>query len=541
MTTEIDFGSLGLREELVAACQGHGYRLTMAIQRLAIPHLLAGKDLLIQAKTGSGKTLAYGLPILQQDPQQTERPEALIITPTRELARQVAAELTWAGATLHRQVQLVDGGGRAERQRSQLARGCQIVVATPGRLLDLLRSGAIGIDRVRTFVLDEADELIQRGFADELAAIAALLPEKRQTILCSATIPVEVEMLAKQYARRPERVGEVAGKDLPAEVSHQIVYTSIDERTADLITWLKLERPYQALIFTGSRKEADELTPFLHEAGLDVEAFHGELSPVRRRQLIDRFRAGDLPILVATDIAARGLDLPGVTHVVNHSLPRGLGAYVHRTGRTGRAGRKGVAISLVIPQELDRLERLKTTFAFSALTIKGAKAGEVRALHSEKHKQGRDERRGLTVKRAADKERKAMLLATEGPSRGRGGKGKFVPPGKVEPSAEGRSRFAPTQAIRDGIAPVEGPPAGNASRGRPAAEKGRSTSSARPGRPAKGPGKPSGPRPTGKTWDVDKEGVPGPPRPGRPAGKSWDADNPAGAGAGRPARPAGKS
>jgi ATP-dependent RNA helicase DeaD len=411
MSSAKDFADLGLRAELVAACRSKGFRTAMPIQTQAIPALLGGQDALIQAKTGSGKTLSYGLPMLQTEPSQAERPEGLVITPTRELAGQVAGELSWAGAAVGRTVQLIAGGGRTEKQQTQLAKGCNIVVGTAGRLLDLVRRGGLHLNKVRFLVLDEADELLQRGFGEDLDALADLLPADRQTVLCSATIPVEVETLAKRFMRRPQRIGGTAGKELPAEVTHRVVFTTIDERTDDLIAWLKLERPYQALIFTGSRSEADELTPALQSAELDAETFHGDLSAVRRRQLIERFRSGDLAILVATDIAARGLDLPGVTHVVNHSLPKGIGPYVHRTGRTGRAGKTGMAVSLVIPQETDRLERLRAAFAFEAVTVRGPKAGEVRPLRTEKMKQSRQERRGLTKRWAAEAEVKAEKRA----------------------------------------------------------------------------------------------------------------------------------
>jgi ATP-dependent RNA helicase DeaD len=402
MSSPTDFAGLGLRAEFVTACRQRGFRTAMPIQALAIPILLAGRDALIQAKTGSGKTLAYGLPLMQADLRQSDRPEALVVTPTRELASQVATELAWAGTAVGHSVQLIAGGGRTEKQQAQLAKGCNVVVGTAGRLLDLARGGGLHLDRVRFLVLDEADELLQRGFGDDLDALATMLPQQRQTVLCSATIPVEVETLAKRFMRNPQRVGGAAGKELPAEVTHRVVFTSIEDRNEDLIAWLKQERPYQALIFTGSRSEADDLTPVLMQAGQDAETFHGDLSAVKRRQLIERFRSGDLAVLVATDIAARGLDLPGVTHVVNHSLPKGLGAYVHRTGRTGRAGKTGMAVSFVIPQETDRLERLRQAFAFEAVTVRGPKAGEVRPLRTEKMKQSRQERRGLTKRWEAE-------------------------------------------------------------------------------------------------------------------------------------------
>lgn len=390
-----NFASLGLKEELVTALAGRGYRMPMPIQAAVLPDALDGHDLLVQAKTGSGKTLAYGLPILQHDPSQPQTPEALVLAPTRELGRQVEAELSWAGAALGRTVVGLFGGGRLDKQTVQLKRGANVVVATPGRLAELVEQGALHLGKCRFLVLDEVDELLQRGFGAEIQAIVDQLPKQRQTIFCSATVPVEVDTLARELGRQVRRVALSAGRDVPAEVTHRVVYTDPETRDADIAAWLRLERPYQCIVFTGSRQEAEALTTALAGESFEVEYFHGDLSPAKRRRLIDRFRSGDLPCLVATDIVARGMDLPGVTHVVNHSLPKTIGAYVHRTGRTGRAGRAGMAVSFVVPQEVDRLERLRQAFSFEAVTVRGPKAGQVRPLHQAKLHLSRDARRGI--------------------------------------------------------------------------------------------------------------------------------------------------
>lgn len=367
------FESMHLGPELVAACRKQGFRAATPIQARVIPSVMQGRDLVVEAKTGSGKTLAYGLPLLHAEPGQTQFPEALVVTPTRELASQVEAALTRSTGALNRRVVALVGRGGLGPQEAALEAGVQIVVGTMGRLEDLRSRGLLQLDRVRTLVLDEVDELLQRGFSEGLAVLLEHLPARRQTLLFSATIPQDVERVARTFMREPQRLQLSVARELPEELSHWVLRTTVSERVADLAEFLRAARPYQALLFCGTRHEADELTDALVGRGLEASALHGELSATKRRKLIEAFRAGEPPVLVATDLAARGLDLPGVELVVNYSLPEGPAPYLHRAGRTGRAGKPGVVVTMLIEQQHGRLEKLKQTIAFQKVEIQGGR------------------------------------------------------------------------------------------------------------------------------------------------------------------------
>jgi ATP-dependent RNA helicase DeaD len=367
------FESLHLRPELVAACRKQGFRIATPIQALVIPAVLKGLDLVVEAKTGSGKTLAYGLPLLHAEPLQSQQPEVLVVTPTRELAEQVEAALRRAAGALPRKVVALTGRGGLRQQAQALAEGATVVVATLGRLEEVLAKGLLGVEQVRALVLDEVDELVQGGFSANLAALLEQLPASRQTLLFSATIPQDVEHLARQFMRAPQRLQLQRARELPGELSHQVLRTTVSRRVADLGELLRVARPYQALLFCGTRHEVEEVQEALVELGLEAEFLHGDLAATRRRRLIERFRSGELPVLVATDLAARGLDLPGVDLVVNYSLPEGPAPYLHRAGRTARAGKAGVVVTLLIEQQLARLEKLKGTVTFEKVEVHGEK------------------------------------------------------------------------------------------------------------------------------------------------------------------------
>jgi ATP-dependent RNA helicase DeaD len=329
---------------------------------------------MVEAKTGSGKTLAYGLPLLNAESRQQTFPEALVLTPTRELAAQVEAVLTRTAGTLARSVVSLAGGASMDRQAARLKAGAPLVVGTMGRVQELLARKLLTLEHVRTLVLDEVDELMLGGFSKELAALIPLLPAQRQTLLFSATISQEVERVARQFMREPQRLQLGAGRELAVDLTHLILRTTPKERVADLVKFLRAERPYQMLLFCGTRHETEELQEALSSLDLDAQFLHGDLSPTRRRKLIESFREGELPILVATDLAARGLDMPGVDVVVNYSLPEGPSAYLHRAGRTGRAGKPGVVLTLLIEQQHQRFQNLQQTFSFQKVELRGGKA-----------------------------------------------------------------------------------------------------------------------------------------------------------------------
>jgi ATP-dependent RNA helicase DeaD len=351
------FSALGLDAALVGALTSLGYEEPTAIQREAIPPLLAGRDVLGQAATGTGKTAAFALPLLHRigRPSGTQRAvRALILVPTRELAMQVAEAVHRYGRALDVRVLPIYGGQSLTQQLRALQRGVDVVVATPGRALDHVRRGTLNFDAVETVVLDEADEMLDMGFADELEAILAAVPEKRQTALFSATMARRILEIAKRHLHDPVRVTIAGEKTAPGEAPRvrEIAYVvQRRHKPAALARVLDMEAPTSVIVFCRTRIEVDELTETLGGRGYDAEALHGGLSQEQRDRVLRRFREGASEILVATDVAARGLDIEHVSHVVNFDVPSSPDAYVHRIGRTGRAGREGVAVTFAEARE----------------------------------------------------------------------------------------------------------------------------------------------------------------------------------------------
>ena len=358
------FAGLGLRPELLSSLAELGYEEPTPIQREAIPPLLAGRDLLAEAPTGTGKTAAFALPLLHGlGRARAPGPSGLVLVPTRELAMQVAQAVHRYGRGLDVQVLPVYGGQPIGHQLRGLSRGVHVVVATPGRAVDHLRRGSLALGEVRFLVLDEADEMLDMGFADDLDAILAEAPSERQTALFSATISPGIARIAARHLREPVRISLV--HDAPAggaPLLREIAYVAPrSHKLAALTRVLDVEAPTSVLVFARTRLEVDELTEALAGRGYDTAALHGGLGQDQRDRVMARFRDGAIQILVATDVAARGLDIEQVSHVVNYDVPSAPDAYVHRIGRTGRAGRKGVAITLVEPREqrlLRNIERL---------------------------------------------------------------------------------------------------------------------------------------------------------------------------------------
>ena len=351
------FDDLGLRPELLRALASLGYEEPTEVQREAIPHLLAGRDLLGQAATGTGKTAAFALPLLQRwadDPGDGRRPAALILVPTRELAMQVSEAVHRYGLQLGARVLPVYGGQPISRQRQALQRGVNMVVATPGRALDHLRRGTLDLSGVRTVVLDEADEMLDMGFAEDIEAILAEAPAERQTVLFSATLPQRIEAIARRHLRDPVNVRTARTQMVEGETPkvRQIAYVVPgSQKAAALARVLDAETPAAAIIFCRTRVEVDHLTETLNAHGYRAEALHGGMSQEQRDRVMARLRGGTAELLIATDVAARGLDIDHLTHVVNYDVPSAPEAYVHRIGRVGRAGREGVAITLATPRE----------------------------------------------------------------------------------------------------------------------------------------------------------------------------------------------
>lgn len=357
------FASLGLEATLLTALETLGYEEPTPIQQEAIPPLLAGRDLLGQAATGTGKTAAFTLPLLQRIAHGTKhRPAVLILVPTRELAMQVGEAVQRYGKELRIAVLPLYGGQAIGPQIHALKRGVDVVVATPGRALDHIRRHTLQLKHLQSVVLDEADEMLDMGFAEDLEAILEQTPAERQTALFSATMPPRIASIARRHLKEPVEI-KIAKEPVKAGAAprvHQSAYLVIrPHKVAALARILDMAAPKSVLVFCRTRLEVDELTAMLTSRGYRAEAIHGGLSQVQRDRVMQAFRSGQTELLVATDVAARGLDIPSVSHVVNYDLPSAPEVYVHRIGRTGRAGREGAAITIVEPREQRLLRNIE--------------------------------------------------------------------------------------------------------------------------------------------------------------------------------------
>ncbi|MCC6314428.1 MAG: DEAD/DEAH box helicase [Thermomicrobiales bacterium] len=358
---EPTFEDLGISGPLLKPLKDLGYEEPTPIQVRTIPLLLEGRDVIAQAQTGSGKTAAFGLPIIESINPKERFLQALILCPTRELAIQVSEALHKYGRYKDVETMPVYGGQPYERQFRGLQRGVQIVVGTPGRVMDHMRRGTLSLDHLRFFILDEADEMLDMGFVDDIEWILEQAPENRQTALFSATMPPRIADLARKYMHEPVRV-TVAGKEMTVPQVRQSSFEVPRSRKVDALTRiLDAETPTSAMIFGRTKVGVDELGEALMARGYAVETLHGDLSQAQRDRVMRRFRGGQADILIATDVAARGLDIPDVSHVINYDLPDSAEAYVHRIGRTGRAGRAGEAISLITPREVRWLRQIERT------------------------------------------------------------------------------------------------------------------------------------------------------------------------------------
>jgi ATP-dependent RNA helicase DeaD len=364
--SETGFAGLGLRPELLRALTNLGYEEPTPIQQEAIPPLVAGNDLVGQAATGTGKTAAFALPVLQGLPagRRDAGPAALVLVPTRELAEQVSQAVHRYGRDLGVRVLPVYGGQPIGRQLQALHRGVDVVVGTPGRVLDHINRATLRLGEVRTVVLDEADEMLDMGFADDIEAILAETPGDRQTVLFSATMPPRIDSIARRHLRDPVRITmgreATAPGDLPL-VRQSAYVVARAHKPAALGRILDVETPSAAIVFCRTREDVDQVTETLNGRGYRAEALHGGMSQDQRDRVMGRLRSGSTELLVATDVAARGLDVEQLTHVINFNVPAAPEAYVHRIGRVGRAGREGSAITLAEPREqrmLKAIERL---------------------------------------------------------------------------------------------------------------------------------------------------------------------------------------
>jgi ATP-dependent RNA helicase DeaD len=402
MTT---FADLGLSPPLLDALRDVGYESPSAIQEQAIPPLLEGRDVIGQAQTGTGKTAAFGLPLLQYVDATDDAVQALVLTPTRELCIQVTQALRAYGARKGIDVVAVFGGAPIRSQQAQLRAGGQVVVGTVGRVRDLISRHSIVLSDCRFLVLDEADEMLDLGFFEDVERIIALTPGSRQTALFSATVPPEVRQLADNYLLDPVTI-RVKTATLTIDTVEQFyLQCKRDEKVGELVRIIEAEQPSQAIVFVRTKIRCDQLYRTLRDKGIDVKALHGDMSQGSRDGVMIAFKSERLRILVATDVAARGLDISSVTHIINFDIPTSPDVYVHRIGRTGRVGRSGRAITLVEPRqrrELEAIERhARTTIApwIEGAHVKPEPVVERPHRHAKPHvhRNGREPHRKLIV------------------------------------------------------------------------------------------------------------------------------------------------
>ena len=350
------FGELGLDKSLLKAVKRSGFEEATPIQAETIPLVLAGNDVIGQAQTGTGKTAAFGLPVLQQLDLDLRQIQAVIISPTRELAIQTQEELFHLGKEKRAKVQVVYGGADIRRQIKQLEQHTpHILVGTPGRLLDHIQRGTINLAHVKHLILDEADEMLDMGFLDDIEKIIQAVPAERQTLLFSATMPKEILKIGEKFMVNPQIV-KIKAKELTTDLVDQYFVKTKEFEKFDIMTRLiDVQAPELTIVFGRTKRRVDELSRGLEARGYNAAGIHGDLTQQRRMNVLRKFKNGDLDILVATDVAARGLDISGVTHVYNYDIPQDPESYVHRIGRTGRAGHHGTSVTFVTPNEMDYL------------------------------------------------------------------------------------------------------------------------------------------------------------------------------------------
>ena len=352
------FEDLKISAEICELLKRQGIVTPTAVQERVIPQARAGKDLIVQSKTGTGKTLAFLLPTIERL-KKISTTQELIIAPTRELATQISKVAEKICATVEIESLLICGGQDIDRQKEKLRRVPQIIIGTPGRLLDHLRRGTIQLKNVNKIVVDEADELLKLGFIEDVESLLRETAKDRQIILCSATMPLRIRQLAAEFLKSPKEI-LVEPKIITLENINQVVVKiPADKKFAKLVEILQNENPYLAMIFCAKKETTSHLALELAKKNFEVDELHGDLTQQQRNFVLKKFREAKIQILVATDIAARGLDIEGVTHVISYDIPRDVETYIHRIGRTGRAGEKGSAITLVTENEIEKLRRIE--------------------------------------------------------------------------------------------------------------------------------------------------------------------------------------
>jgi ATP-dependent RNA helicase RhlE len=372
--SEQSFADLGVSQAVVRALEARDISTPFAVQRSVIPDVLAGHDALVKSPTGSGKTLAFGISIVDRIEAEEARPAALVLVPTRELAGQIVEDLRAIGGARALSIAAVYGGAGIERQ-TKLARRAHVLVATPGRLEDLIARGAVRLDRIRTLVLDEADRMLDMGFRPAVDRIVRLTPRGRQTLFFSATLEGDAGRVAAEYTRDPRRHDHAVPARARGRVEHRFLAVGHEAKLDSLVHELSSTARGRTLVFVRTKRGADRLVKRLKSRGVVAVAMHGDRTQSQREKALGRFHTGAVDTLVATDVAARGIDVDDITHVINFDAPGDRDAYVHRVGRTGRAGRDGVGITFVMSDQARDVVRiahdlrLHDQFARSGLAV----------------------------------------------------------------------------------------------------------------------------------------------------------------------------
>src|SRR5512141_2509595 len=384
--SDASFDDLGLSEPVRRAIAERGYEKPTPVQSASYRPIRDGKDVIVRSKTGTGKTAAFGIPILERIPDGRRKASALVMTPTRELALQVAAEL--ADLAKHRDLRVVTvyGGASMGDQKDKLEGGAEIVVGTPGRIYDFIRRKSLVLDEAMVCCLDEADEMLNMGFFEEVTRILDHLPQDCQQLLFSATVPADIEQIIREYLTSPETI-LLSGDEYSVENIRNVMYHTVDAypKPRNLLYMIEMEEPESGIVFCNTRSDTGLISAVLNRNGYDAELLNGDLPQKERERVMAKVKRGELRFMVATDIAARGIDISDLSHVINYSLPEDPAVYLHRVGRTGRIGKKGTALSLVSGAEMMTLKALQTTYGISFEEKKLPMPEEARRVWTERH------------------------------------------------------------------------------------------------------------------------------------------------------------
>ncbi|HEU4382723.1 MAG TPA: DEAD/DEAH box helicase [Anaeromyxobacteraceae bacterium] len=383
---ETSFDDLNLSEPVRRGVAERGYVRPTPVQAAVLKPVLEGRDVIVRSKTGTGKTAAFGIPILEKIPQGRRRPSALVMCPTRELALQVADEISALGKHKELRVVTVYGGASMGDQLDALKQGAEIVVGTPGRIYDHIRRGTLKLGDVMVSVLDEADEMLNMGFFEEVTRILDHLPDGVQQLLFSATVPADIDQIAREYLDHPLPI-LLSGDEYRVENIHNVIYHTVDAypKPRNLLYMVEIEEPESAIVFCNTRADTSLVTAVLNRHGYDAELINADLVQKDRERVMAKAKRGEVRFLVATDIAARGIDISDLSHVINYSLPEDPAVYLHRTGRTGRIGKKGTALSLVSGAEITTLTALQRRFGIEFETRTLPTPEEAHRIWSERH------------------------------------------------------------------------------------------------------------------------------------------------------------